>query len=293
MAGQANEQSRTRKDRGDENRAASRAVAAHDQMAKEAVDPRLFIAGVGKTFAVLKAFYNQHAPLSLTEIAGRTGIGRSAAQRFVYTLKTLGYLHQDPQTKRYTLTPKVVDFAHAYLRNDPLLERAFPYLLEASKQTDETVNLTRLDGAEVIFLSRFPSRNVISADLVIGSRLPAFCTSPGRAMLAHLDEREARHLLTTFPREARTEHTITDLALILQRLETVRRNGFETALQESFYGDLSVAAPVFGYKGEVIAAVNIAVPTPRWSAESLVDKLAPVVIETARAISGALKSKAP
>jgi len=257
------------------------------------IDPRLFVAGVSKALAVLHAFYDQHVPLSLTEIAERTGIGRSAAQRFVYTLRVLGYLDQDRRTKRYALTPKVVDFAHAYLRNDSLLEKAFPYLLEASKQTDETVNLTRLDGTEVIFLSRFPSRNVISADLVVGSRLPAFCTSPGRAILAHLDEARARSILEAEPRRPRTAYTITDLDSILERLQRIRRSGFETALQECFPGDLSVAAPVFGHDGQVVAAVNIAVPTPRWTEDALVSELAAVVVDTARAISGALTQPRP
>lgn len=249
------------------------------------VDPRLYVAGVSKALSVLYAFYDRQAPLSLTEISDLTGIGRSAAQRFVYTLRALGYLCPEPGTKRYMLTPRVVDFANAYLRNDPLLEKSFSYLREASKRTGETVNLTRLDGDEIIFLSRFPSTGVISADLVIGSRLPAFCTAPGRSMLAHLDDATVQDVLTANPRRARTPHTITDLVTIRNRLHKIRAQGFEIALQECFLGDLSVAAPVFHHDGSVVAAVNIAVASPRWSEDMLLQKLAPIVVDTARAIS--------
>lgn len=253
------------------------------------VDSRLFVAGVSKAMAVLRAFQETSGPQGLTEVARRTGIGRSAAQRFLYTLRVLGYLQQDPRSKRFTLTPKVIDFTNAYLRSEALVSKAFPYLLEASKQTDETVNLTRLDGGDVVFLSRFPSRKVITADLVIGSRLPAFCTALGRCMLAYLPQPQVDHVLDDYPRRIRTPYTVVDRDAILARLETIRLHGYDIALQEALPGDLSVAAPIFAGDDDVVAAVNVAVPTPRWSREMARERLAPVVVETARAISSVLE----
>ena len=258
---------------------------AGDGISSETTDHRLFVAGVAKAFAVLGAFTDECSALSLTEISTRSGIGRSAAQRFVYTLKVLGYIRQDPASRRYRLTPRLLHLANAYLRNDPLIGRAFPYLREASRRTGETVNLTRLDGAEIIFVTRFPSSTIISADLVLGSRLPAFCTAPGRAMLAHVERDQVLAILEDHPRNAMTAHTITDLDCLMERLETVRRQGFEIAVEETFVGDISVAAPVHGEDGNVIAAVNIAVARPRWSVESASATLAPIVTETATAIS--------
>lgn len=259
--------------------------ATGDARSPESTDHRLFVAGVAKAFAVLGAFTDERSALSLTEISTRSGIGRSAAQRFVYTLKVLGYLRQDPASRRYRLTPRLLHFANAYLRNDPLIGRAFPYLREASRRTGETVNLTQLDEAEIVFVARFPSSTIISADLVLGSRLPAFCTAPGRAMLAHVERDRALAILEDYPRKAMTAHTITDLDGLVERLETIRRQGFEIAVEETFAGDISVAAPVHGEAGNVIAAVNIAVATPRWTAESASTTLAPIVTETATAIS--------
>lgn len=248
-------------------------------------DERLYVGSVRKAFSVLYAFQERGAALSLAQIAERTGIGRSATQRFVHTLWALGYLQQDPATRRYRLTARMLDFTCAYLRNDPLVSTAFPHLREASRLTGETVNLTRRDDDQIIFISRFTSTTVISADLVIGSRLPVFCTSPGRAMLAFLPEAVVEDILSAAPFSAYTEHTVTDPDTIRARLSTVRRNGYETAFQEYFSGDLSVAAPIFRADGRVSAAVNIAVAAPRWTPERLIEDLAPVVVETARAIS--------
>lgn len=252
------------------------------------VDSRLFVGGVEKALRVLRAFYGQPGPQSLTDIANATGLGRSATQRFLYTLKALGYLRQDQSTRRYTLSPKVLDLGYAYLRNDYLVDKAFPYLLEASKRTDGSVNLTELDDTEVIYVSRLPSRNIITADIVLGQRLPAFCTAPGRAMLAGLPQEEAVDIIARSERTRRTEFTITDPDEINHQLAVIRTKGYAISNQETFVGDLSVAAPVRNHGGQVVAAVNIAVPHPRWSVERAEETLPAVVIETARAITKTL-----
>jgi len=248
-------------------------------------EDRLYVASVAKAFAVLGAFEDERSALGLAEIAERSGIGRSAAQRFVHTLKVLGYLHQEPASRRYGVTPRTLRFANAYLRNDPIIRMAFPYLREASRRTSETVNLTRLDGPEVIFVTRFPSSTIISADLVLGSRLPVYCSAPGRAMLAFAEPEQVMKLLSECDRVKITPHTIIDLDVLLARLETIRTQGYEIAAEEIFAGDISVAAPVHGPNGNVIAAVNIAVARPRWTVEEVREKLAPIVTETALAIS--------
>jgi len=253
-----------------------------------AIDKRLFVGGVEKALRVLRVFYAQPGPQSLTDVANATGLGRSAAQRFLYTLKALGYLRQNPATRRFTLSPRVLDLGYAYLRNDYLIDKAFPYLLEASKHTDETVNLTELDDTEVIYVSRLPSRNIITADIVIGQRLPAFCTAPGRAMLAGLPQDKAIDVIARSDRKQRTELTVTDPDELIDQLEVIRQKGYAISNQETFIGDLSVAAPVRNHMGEVAAAVNIAVPHPRWSVDRAELTLPPVVIETARAITKAL-----
>ena len=252
------------------------------------IDSRLFVGSVEKGLKVLRAFYHRRRALSLLDVTALTGMSRSSAQRFLYTLKALGYLRQDPETRRYTLSPRVLDFGFAYLQNDALVECASPYLLEASKRARETVNLTRLDGPEVIYVSRFPSRNVISVDVVLGERLPVYCTAPGRIMLAHMDETSARQLLARSELVARTPYTEVDPERILMLAHEAGQRGYAVSNQETYVGDISMAAPVRDDTGAVTAAVNIAVPHPRWSVEAAEEKLAHVVVETARAISKAI-----
>ena len=257
-------------------------LTASGAASPDEVDRRLFVGGVDKGLQVLRAFYDRPTPLSLTDVAAATGMGRSAAQRFLYTLKALGYLRQNPSTKRYTLSPSVLDFGYAYLRNDSLVEKSFTYLLDASKRTDETVNLTELDGTEVIYVSRFPSRKVISVDIILGARLPVYCTAPGRAMLSQMTPADAEAIIARSDRVARTPFTEVAPDRIMARVAEARRLGYALSNQESYVGDISVASPVRDHAGRVLAAVNIAVPHPRWSLSAVERDLSPVVIETAR-----------
>ena len=261
---------------------------APNEPKESSIDRRLFVSGVEKAFLVLSSFQGQPRALSLSDVAEATGIGRSATQRYLYTLKYLGYIRQDPNTRRYRPSPKVLELGFAYLRNDHLVEKAFPYLLEASKRTDETVNLTEIDGTDIIYVTRFPSRNVISVDIAVGQRLPAYCTAPGRAMLAWLPREQARKILQRSDRVQRTEFTLTKVSAIEERLQEIRRSGYAISNQETYVGDISVAAPVRDHQGSVLAAVNIAVPYPRWSLERAESELVTPAIETARAISKAL-----
>jgi hypothetical protein len=131
-------------------------------------------------------------------------MGLSATQRFTYTLLQLGYLRRDETSRLYALSPKTLEFGRRYLQSSELVERAMPYLLHLHQTCGETTNLTLLDGEEIVFVSRFLSRNVFNVDVVVGTRLPAFCTAPGLAMLARLDPSEAEAILRRTDRRAFT-----------------------------------------------------------------------------------------
>ncbi|MFO0996329.1 MAG: IclR family transcriptional regulator C-terminal domain-containing protein [Alphaproteobacteria bacterium] len=250
-------------------------------------DSPLFVGSLEKGLRVFQAFDDTHRSLRLTEIAAATGLDKSAAQRFTHTLHELGYLKKDPKTKHYRLAPKVLELGFTYLRTDSLVERATPYLLEANKRAEETVNLTELDGTEVVYVARVPSRHQITVDVVLGTWLPAYCLAPGRAMLAFLPEEKARTVIERSDRASYTEKTVTDVTAIMDMLPRIRRSGYAVAIEEYSAGEISVAAPVFDFGRQPIAAVNIAVPTSRWTIQAVEKKLAPIVVETAQAISHA------
>ncbi len=258
--------------------------SASDERAAKS-DSGLFVGSVEKAFEVLRVLSTAPSPLGLSEVVKVSGMGKSAAQRFLHTLTALGYISQDKETKAFSITAQILDLAHSYLGVDGIREKASHHLRAANLQTEETVNLTVLDRLSVVYLMRYPGFHQISVDLSIGSKLPTFCTAPGRAMLAFLEETEASWILEKSDIKAYTPYTVTDKAKIIAMFKEIRRNGYFISNQEAFVGDISVAAPIFNFAGRVIAAVNIAVPTSRWTVQKVRDGLAPVAIRTAREIS--------
>src|SRR3954471_17631633 len=144
----------------------------------------LFVGSTEKAFQVLHAFDGPQRYMTLADIARAAALDRSATQRLVYTLETLGYLKRVEGTRNYGLTAKVLQFSHSYLKANDLIDRASPHLLDISRNLGETCNLHELDGHEVVFVARFPGRHLINVDIVIGSRLPTFFTASGTAILS-------------------------------------------------------------------------------------------------------------
>jgi len=239
-----------------------------------------------KGLRVLRAFVEVDQPLRLTDIAQLAGVQLSAAQRLVYTLHQEGLLQRDERTRMYSLARKVMDFGFAYLRQDPLVSRATPYLLEANQRCGETVSLTELDDTNVVYVARIPSRIGMSADVILGSWFPAYACAAGQATLAFLPETAARALIERSRLTAYTANTITGKDALLKLFQKVRRQGFACSQEHYTPGDISVAAPILDSAGVAVGAVNVSVPTNRWTREAAEQRLSLVAIETAAAISG-------
>ena len=251
-----------------------------------AAEPAWFVSSVEKAFQIMRAFETRARSLSLTEIAEVTGLDKSSVQRFTYTLAALGYLKKDKEARRYTISPKILSLGMSYLRTDPIVARARHQLYELNKSLDATVNLTELDGADVIYVVRYPGRQVVTVDVVLGMRRPAFCTASGRAILATLPDEEVMDILSRSNRVAYTEHTKTSVKAIMAEIRKVRTQGFAVTEQETSIGDISVAAPARRPDGSCSAAVNLSVSTADWTAKAAALELGPVVIDVAHAISG-------
>jgi DNA-binding IclR family transcriptional regulator len=200
----------------------------------------------------------------------------------------MGLLRKDDQTKGYTLSPKVLEFASAFLKSNPLVERAYPYLLEASRRTEEAVNLVLREQDAVIFAARIPGRQPFALDIVIGDWYPAWAIADGRAILAALPEPEARAIVAASERRAYTDETVTDLEALMAELGAARKLGYAYAANQYVPETMSIGAPVLGFGGRAEAAVTIHGPTSRVSEKAARRDLAPIVIETARAISTVL-----
>lgn len=250
------------------------------------VDSPLYVNSVEKSMRVLMAFDGQQRQLSLSQIAALTGFDLSTAQRFTYTLMTLGYLTKDEEVRKYELAPKVLNFAYHYLTSSELVRRATPYLQQLSQETEETTNLTILDGPDVVFVQRIVSRNVLNPNVVTGTRLPAYCTASGLAIMSTLSEAEVDDILDHTDLKTYTPHTIADRDQIKQRLEKFREQGYAHIREEYFFGDISTAAVVRDSRlGRAVGAVNLAITTARWSGDADERRHADLVRSAARAIS--------
>lgn len=253
------------------------------------VDSPLFMGSLAKCFKVLEALNTARHPLGLTQLAQLAGLDRSGVQRITHTLRVLGYLRQDPATKAFRLSARMLEFGHTVLATNQLRDRAQPHLEALNRRTGETVNLMELEGEEIVYVSRYPSLHPVSVDLHLGSRLPAFCTAAGRAILSHMDPTEALAALKAAKRTSMTRHTVTDLAGLRAALETAREQGFALNDQEAFIGDISVAAPLLNGEGRPLGAVNIAVPSPRWQLQDVLTRLVPQLLKTAGTINKDLR----
>jgi IclR family pca regulon transcriptional regulator len=246
----------------------------------------LFVNSVEKAMRVLSAFDATRRHLTLSQIATQTGMDMSTAQRFTYTLSTLGYLLKDEASKTYSLGVKLFDFTYNYIASNDLVYRATPYLQQLSRETEETTNITVLDGPDIVFVLRIVSRHVLNPTVIVGNRLPAYCTSAGLAMMSRMSREQVDALLDDTQLIAHTPNTVTDRAAIHERLARIRGNGYALASEEYYMGDISVAAAITDADGRPLGAINVAVTKPRWRGDEDEKRLSELVITAAGAVSG-------
>ena len=247
----------------------------------------LFVGSLEKAFQVLEAFRDTHRTMTMAEIARAAGLDRSATQRLVHTMEQLGYIRRVPGAAIYGLAPKVLTLSYNYLRSRELIERESPYLLDISRTLGETSNLQELDGHEIVFLARFPGRHLVNVDFAVGYRLPAVFTASGRAMLSKLDPARRRELIGRTPQTPVTPYTETDPKRLQARIAEAAEKGYAIVMNQTVVGDISVAAAITDHHGEPIAAINVAVPTTRWTVEKAEEQLVPHVQLAATSISQA------
>jgi IclR family pca regulon transcriptional regulator len=249
---------------------------------------RNFIEAVSRGTTLLSVLSESSTPLNLSEISRKIQLSKSTVQRLTYTLHKLGFLDRDEETKKFRLGPKSILLGLSMIRNLDLRKIAFPYLDRTSKEIGETVNLAILDGSEIVYVERIKTEQILNINLQVGSRLPFYCTSMGKAMLAFLSEKRLEEVLRKMELNSLTPYTIKSKMDLRKELKRVREKGFSTNNEELSVGLRSVAAPVRNFTGEVIAAVNIAVPSARVSLKELETIFAKKVKETSDQISFSL-----
>jgi len=242
--------------------------------------------------AILSAFRSGRPLLGVSELGRDIGLSRSTTHRYVATLARLGYLQQDAATKKYRLGPRVLDLGFSAINSMELREVAAPHLRQLSDDTGYTVNMAILDELDIVYVERCRSgraaQREIDLNLHVGARLPAYCTSLGKVLLAFLpaDEQTARLEQIDFTR--RGPNTLTSRTALVAELKRVRENGFAINNEELAYGLRSIAAPVLSHDGAAAAAINLAVHSSMVSMNDLVARLSPTLRRAAHEISAHL-----
>ena len=244
----------------------------------------LMVNSVLKAFRVLTAFSSAEPRLTLTRLGEKLGIDKSTAQRFTHTLLTMGYLDKDAATKTFGVTVRVLDLAHIYLDTNPLIAATLPYLVHLNAETGETVNLAVLDGTDVVFVSRIVGRHLLSTGVIIGTRLPAYITATGLAMLSFMPPDQADQILASSELKAHTPHTVFDPKMITERLRISREKGYALSVGDCFPDDISIGAPIVSSSGQLLGALAVAVTSQRFTPEEVETQFSKLVCAAARSV---------
>ncbi len=253
---------------------------------KYTVSEREFVASLARGLTVIRAFSRDAREMTLSEVAQKTGLTRAAARRFLLTLESLGYVASDG--RRFRLTPKVLDLGFSYLSSMELWDVAMPHMEEVSAAIHESCSASVLEGCDIVYVARVPTKRIMSVALGIGARLPAVATSMGRVLLAHLDDDAQQQHLAGCPIRRHTEHTVTDPAALRDVLHAVRQQGWCLVDQELEEGLISIAVPVRNQRGRVLAAMNASTHASRKTPDEVESDYLPVLQQAARKIATAL-----
>lgn len=242
------------------------------------VENALYVGSVGKAFRVLDCFKGSSGELSLTEIMERSGLDKSAAQRYAYTLSAEGYLAQNSQTRRYRLGTGVLDLTFHFLRTHALAEALNPILLELSKATQQKISLSLRDGHWLVHVLRHQTATEHYHASLVGRRVPLHCTAGGRAVMSRLDEAEVGQLLAPENLSANTPRTLTTARAIQAEIRKARDKGYALVVDEFIMGEVALAAAVVDAQGVPLGALHLSGPSSQWSGADYAKKFSPLLL---------------
>jgi IclR family transcriptional regulator, pca regulon regulatory protein len=242
-------------------------------------DPN-FVLSLARGLKVIEAFEGHTEGQSVADAARRTGLSRAAVRRLLMTLELLGYAESNGRI--YRLKTRVLKLGFSYLSSASLPAIAQPILEHVTESVHESSSLSVLDGDEIVYLARSSAKRVMSVGLSVGSRLPAYCTSMGRVLLAALPEQELTTRVERAEIKALTPKTVTDKALLMNILHKVRAEGFALTDEELELGLRSLAVPVRTRQNRVVAAMNVGVHAARVSNDELIGRFLPILRDSAQ-----------
>ncbi len=246
-----------------------------------------FLKTLARGLALITSFEPQHSAMTVAEVARKNRMSRASARRFLLTLKHLGYVIQVDD--RFQLTAKILGLGYLSLASLDFIESITPFMKEVTQKLERSCSAAVLEEGDIVYVARIPyQRNIISVNLQIGSRLPAYATSMGRVLLAELSDEELDRYLAESEFEKLAPHTVTDPEQLKNIILKARRDGYALAEQQLELSLRSLAIPIRNRHGTVLCAINVSMPAETIVAEEAIGSYLPVLRKTAARIEQVL-----
>ncbi len=236
-------------------------------------DPN-FMTSLARGLLVIQSFSPQTPQMTISQLSTKTGLSRAAVRRCLYTLTKLGFAGVEDGS-RYALRPRMLTLSNTYSASSSLATAAQPILERMSAVLRESFSVATLDGDDIVYIARSSVSRVMSDDLHIGSRLPAYCTSMGRVLLAYLPSDQLEQYLARVVLTPHTTRTVSSVEKLRLALRNVRRHGYALVDQEYEVGLRSLAVPVYSPTGRVVATLNLSGSAPRMPAYDMQTRFLP------------------
>ena len=241
-----------------------------------------FISSLEKGLRVLKTFSQNRRKMTISEVAEYSNMSKAASRRYLLTFNALGYINVEG--RYFSLTSKILTFSAMYLNSDSLADVATPYLSDLTSMVHESSSISQLQGDDIIYIARVPTKKIMSINLQVGARLPAWITSMGRVQMAYLDQKQQNEMVDRVTFESKTAKTIKTSIALKEELKKVKSQGYALVDQEIEEGVISIAVPIFNRNNKVIAGLNIAGSPSVYNKKKLVKEILPALNNTAELI---------
>jgi IclR family transcriptional regulator, pca regulon regulatory protein len=250
-------------------------------------DPN-FMMSLARGLLVIQAFTQKKRQLTISQLSVKTGLSRAAVRRCLYTLSQLGFAGSE-DARHFYLGPRILALGYSYIASMPLATAAQPVLDRVSHELHESCSISTLDHHEIMYVARASVTRIMSIDLGVGSRLPAFCTSMGRVMLASLPPAELERYLSQTQLKRYTDRTVISVEKLRQVLRLSGRNGYAIVDQELELGLRSMAVPIQSPNGKTVAALNVGAHAQRVSIQEMQTRFLPRLRFAAQELSMLLR----
>lgn len=221
-----------------------------------------FLSSVKNALRILKSFTMDEPEKKISELSQELGLNKSTVSRTMTTLASEGFVYKDPESKKYRLGLSILSLSGVVNNHMDIYRESQPVLNKLVDTLGETAHISVLDQLEVVYLQKVDCTHPVRYLTHIGKRNPTYATSSGKVLLAYSDEDLVEEVIEKGLQQF-TKNTITDPVKLKEKLQEVRKNGFAYSIEEILEGVNSIAAPIYDYKGKVIAALSVVGPKQR------------------------------